>query len=53
MVENVKFSNDDKFPIPFAAETNHLTKCPTNTPAPRWEWEWTPLEMTRGIKLFE
>lgn len=25
MVENVKFSNDDKFPISIAAETSYLT----------------------------
>lgn len=25
MVENVKFSNDDKFPIPIVAENSYLT----------------------------
>lgn len=52
MVENVKFSNDDKFPIPIAAETSYLTNARQIPPPPGWEWEWAPLEMTRRIKLF-
>lgn len=34
MVENVKFSNDDKFPIPIAAETNYLTNARQIPPPP-------------------